>query len=224
MTYVELIVVLSIFSIMSGVLLFGYGDYGKQVDVQNLSQEIALQIVGAQKMSVSGKLLSPDQEPVLTNFAITSWKPSYGVYFSTSNPISNNSTEANPVQFIPFFDASNIGYYGLDYSCGSGSGSSIDLANDECTDIIKLGKGDKITCLFAGSSTVTACDSNNSIHDLSIVFTRPNSGANIVISPTSLGGSTPQFEDKAIIVISNQDNPNIHSTITVLSSGVITVD
>lgn len=84
MTYVELIVVLSIFSIMSAVALFDYGKFEARVDIKNLANDIALQIVGAQKNAMAGKL------------AIASFfdKPAYGVYFKL---VDNK-------QFISFAD------------------------------------------------------------------------------------------------------------------------
>ena len=56
MTYVELIVVLSIFSIMTSVVLFNYGAFQAKVDIKNLASDIALKIVEAQKSALSGKL------------------------------------------------------------------------------------------------------------------------------------------------------------------------
>ena len=67
MTYVELIVVLSIFSAMTSVVLFNYGEFQAKVDIKNLASDIALKIVEAQKSSLSGKL--PESFPV-------NWKPS----------------------------------------------------------------------------------------------------------------------------------------------------
>lgn len=76
MTYIELIVVLSIFAVMSTVVMYNYGDFQSKVDIKNLASDIALKIVEAQKSSLSGKLpLNPPDN----------WKPSYGVYFDTSS-------------------------------------------------------------------------------------------------------------------------------------------
>src|SRR3989339_1856034 len=76
MTYVELIVVLSIFSVLSSVAIYNYGDFQSSVDIKNLASDIALQIVKAQKDSLSGLL--PLQ------VVKTDWKPSYGVQFDLS--------------------------------------------------------------------------------------------------------------------------------------------
>lgn len=93
MTYVELIVVLSIFAILSSVAIYNYGDFQANVDIKNLASDIALKIVEAQKSSLSGLLPPVGYNP------IDSWKPSYGVSFDT----------ATPTQFIYFVDLDNAG-------------------------------------------------------------------------------------------------------------------
>jgi prepilin-type N-terminal cleavage/methylation domain-containing protein len=93
MTYIEIIVVLSIFSIISSVTIFNYNDFQAKVDVKNLASDIALKIVEGQKSSLSGLL------PPMTT--VLGWKPSYGVYFD----ISNNKS------FIYFIDLSSDGIF-----------------------------------------------------------------------------------------------------------------
>ena len=51
MTYVELIVVLSIFSIMTSIVLFNYNEFQAKVDIKVLANDIVLNIVEAQKVS-----------------------------------------------------------------------------------------------------------------------------------------------------------------------------
>jgi len=76
MTYVELIVVLSIFSVMTSVVLFNYNKFEDKIDIKVLANDIALKIVEAQKSALSGKL--PAIPPA-------DWKPSYGINFDTSS-------------------------------------------------------------------------------------------------------------------------------------------
>jgi prepilin-type N-terminal cleavage/methylation domain-containing protein len=56
MTYVELIVVLSIAGIIASISLFNYKDFQDRVDMKNLANDIALKIVEAQKSSIAGKI------------------------------------------------------------------------------------------------------------------------------------------------------------------------
>ena len=76
MTYVELIVVLSIFAVLSSVVIFNYRGFQERVDIKSLTSDIALKVVEAQKSSLSGRL--PAQA------VPAGWKPSYGVYFNTT--------------------------------------------------------------------------------------------------------------------------------------------
>src|SRR5258708_36931609 len=81
MTYVELIVVLSIFSVMTSVILFNYQKFQAKVDIKNLANDIAVKLVGAQKAAVSCAFPPPAQQSLIGSF----WKPPYGLYFYPSN-------------------------------------------------------------------------------------------------------------------------------------------
>ena len=119
MTYVELIVVLSIFSIMTSIILFNYGKFQTNVDIKILANDIASKIIEAQKSSISGQLnLS----------ASLNWKPSYGIYFDTSS-VDNKKI------FTYFADFNQNSLY--DTSSCSGTG--------ECLDQITITKGNFIS-------------------------------------------------------------------------------
>ena len=91
MTYVELIVVLSIFATMTSIAIFNYGKFQGKVDIKNLASDIALKVVEAQRSALSGNL------SLLGSFCLTC-KPSYGVYFDI----------ANKDQFVYFVDLNNV--------------------------------------------------------------------------------------------------------------------
>jgi len=120
MTYVELIVVLSIFSVMSSIILFNYNKFQAKVDIRNLANDIALKIVQAQKEAMSGVL--PVQTP------IDPWKPSYGVYFNLNDEKS----------FVYFTDLDQNGSY---------DNSLCPSDIEECIDKINITKGNKISKL-----------------------------------------------------------------------------
>ena len=139
-TYVELIVVLSIFALMTSVVLFNYGEFQAKVDIKNLTSDIALQIVEAQKSALSGELLSP-----VSAFAS---KPSYGVYFSPSPSTS----------FIYFADLNNDKIY------NDNSLSTINLQNGNFIEKIEKCSGSPTVCVsienpFLLSITFTRPDS-----------------------------------------------------------------
>lgn len=127
MTYAELIVVLSIFAIISSVTIFNYGKFQAKIDIENLASDIALQITQAQKEAIGGKLDS---------LASVTWKPSYGVSFDIA---SNNKL------FTYFADRN---------SDGALTGSS---CNGECLSSIGITKGNSISSLaVVGSGTCSS--------------------------------------------------------------------
>ncbi len=170
MTYVELIVVLSIFSVMTSVVLFNYAAFQAKVDIKNLASDIALKIVEAQKSSLSG-LLPPSS---FSNQIDSLWKPSYGLYFNLKSVIDNKS-------FIYFTDLGvrDSPQNGL-YDFGNSSCSI------ECLEVMDIKKGNSISDLSVFYQGDTPNTSNPPLNDLTITFTRPNSGANIQSSQIPL--------------------------------------
>lgn len=155
MSYVELIVVLSIFSAISSVALFNYGKFKAKVDVKNLASRIALEIVRAQKSSLSGQLPPAAQQLLIT----PAWKPSYGIHF---NVISEER------RMVYFADLNQDGNFS-ETSCSF---------NGECLNKFNLVPIPDVFRLhvFYQDSTSALLD------DLTIVFVRPDSSAIITSS------------------------------------------
>ena len=151
MTYIEMIVVLGIFSVLSTVAMFNYNGFQNQIDIKNLASDIALKIVEAQKSSLNGLL--PE-----TGAPFPGWKPAYGVYFS----IDTSSMEANPSKFVYFIDQDQNGIF------NTGSCS-------ECIDQITITKGNSIYAINIFFEDGTS----DNFDDLSIVFKRPGSNPTI---------------------------------------------
>ncbi|MFA6000010.1 MAG: type II secretion system protein [Candidatus Paceibacterota bacterium] len=151
MTYVELIVVLSIFSVMSSIVLFNYSEFQSRVDIKNLSADIALKIVEAQKAALSGLIPIKNIPPT-----VPPWKPAYGIYFNTTN--SNKS-------FVYFTDIDQNNF-DSDLSFCNTAGP-----DNECISKIEITKGNYISDI-----TVYFPSSSQAVTDFSLVFKRPNSG------------------------------------------------
>lgn len=151
MTYVELIVVLSIFSALSSVVAFNYGDFQARVDIKNLASDIASKVVEAQKSSLDGKWNS---------YANADWKPGYGVYFDTSTLTSKK-------KIIYFADLNNNNLYG---------GGGPVCASAECLDEINITKNNFISNIDK-CSTSSCASGSNAITSLGITFSRPSSSA-----------------------------------------------
>ncbi len=128
-TFVELIVVIAIFGILSSVVLFNYGNFNSAITLQNLAHDIALQIDQAQKTAISGQ-----NNVLLPSFSSSpgpgGFSPRYGVYFE--NPGSSVNIDDPSKQFIYFTDLPDHynGAYDKGNTCTSKSNteSKIQLA------------------------------------------------------------------------------------------------
>ncbi|MEK7588389.1 MAG: type II secretion system protein [Patescibacteria group bacterium] len=201
MTYVELIVVLSIFSIISTVVVFNYGAFQSKVDIKNLANDVALKIVEAQKSSTSGDLST--LPPV-----VFPWRPSYGLYFDTGTSKS----------FIYFTDLNNSGtdtnHPNYPEACDDSSCIPPYSIGGEVNEIINITRGS-----FIGNNGLEVfgpgCPAT--VSNLSIVFKRPSSTAVIASNPPL--GCTPSY------VSVNLSSPYSYvSKIKIYPSGRIQLD
>ncbi|MFA4975274.1 MAG: type II secretion system protein [Candidatus Paceibacterota bacterium] len=202
MTYVELIVVLSIFSVLTSVVLFNYGDFQAKVDIKILANDIASKIIEVQKAALSGELPTVDQQNILA--ANNQWKPSYGLYFNSSS--TDLDTSISPAvtfnkEIIYFTSFDNINNY---YN---------KLSSDSILDHIRITKNNSITKLEA-----FGC---GEVDDLSIVFKRPDSSA--FISDSSGYSFCSSFEYARITVSSSGSNP-FTAHIRVYPSGRVQIE
>lgn len=204
MTYVELIVVLSIFSVLTSVVLFNYNDFQAKVDIKILANDIASKIIEVQKSALSGKLPPKEKQDILVaNKLFDQWKPSYGLYFNTSTTdIDTNVTPNIPFnkEIIYFTSFDNINNY---YS----------KSPDSILDTIKITKNNSITGLEA-----VGCQS---IDNLSIVFKRPDSRAFISDSNGSLFCSSLEY---ARITVSSSGSNPFTAHIRVYPSGRVQIE
>lgn len=161
MTYVELIVVMSIFSIMSAVIMFNYGKFQEKVDIKNLASDIALRASQAQKSSAGGILPVSSVPP--------DWKPAYGVHFDTDVPKS----------FAYFVDNAlpNLGFD------GNFNNSTCD---GECLEKITITKSYTVSKVESCVSDTSCSDISG---PLSITFQRPDTRANFTGSSGALNSN-----------------------------------
>jgi Tfp pilus assembly protein FimT len=198
MTYVELIVVLSIFATMSAVVLFNYSAFQSKIDIKNLSNDIALKIVEAQKSSISGRI---------PPFSITSsWRPSYGVYI---NPSTDNKS------FSFFADVDQDGVFD----------DTICPGIIECLEKVSITKGNTIAISGSGyplSYFKRGETTANSLNDLTITFIRP-SGVAVLKSTTA--GFSSEYDNNNVdyIQISVLSPKGATATIRVYPSGRIEI-
>lgn len=194
MSYAELIVVLSIFSVLSGVAIYNYGAFQAKVDIKSLASNIALKIVEAQKAALSGKFPPAVQQGSLT----PTWKPAYGVYIDTA--ADNKSL----IYFVDLNQNSTLD----DTGC---------TGNSECLQKITLTKGDTISALAVNYLDNTT---PSSVTALTAVFKRPNSAPTITSTPLPIA-PVSHFE---ITVTSPRSTQNNTAVIKIYTSGRVQIN
>jgi prepilin-type N-terminal cleavage/methylation domain-containing protein len=190
-TYVELIVVLSIWAVMSSIVIYNYGEFQAKIEIKSLASDIASKIVEAQKSAISGKL------PL--RVTVSTWKPSYGVYFNIT-PITGDNKS-----FIYFTDIDQ-----------SGAFDNLDCAgNNECLDKITITKNNSISKLEVIGTGCT------DITNLSIVFKRPDSSAIMTSNNLPLSSFCTSVSYAQITITSPR---SLTATIKIYPSGRVQVN
>lgn len=128
MTFLELIFVLFIVSIISSVVLFNYGSFSSNITLQNLAQDVALTIKQAQTNALSGTYH--------VGFSgTTTDAPVYGVYFNI----------ANPNQYYYFYDFNRNGI--MDGTCPTTGPVPLPTTTNECSARTDISSTDQISSL-----------------------------------------------------------------------------
>jgi len=187
MTYIEIIVVLSIFAVLTSVVMFNYGKFQGKVDIKNLGSDIALKIVEAQKASFSGKLPPPVQYNLLDAAQQYAWKPSYGVYFnSSSSPDASDGNIPFNRKFLYFTDVISPDFTGGVPYTGIYTGAT--NCTQECLERIQITKGNYISHIgrVYGPSNNIMADLTN----LTATFSRTNFGVVLSSNGVPLASDT----------------------------------
>lgn len=177
-TFIELTIVIAIFSIIAGSILFNFSRFGRTVTIQNLAQDIALQINSAQKDAISGRtnelIFSCDR-------TANDCAPTYGLYFVPINgdtaKIAGYSGDAG-VNFLRFIDRPDTtGQFDGMLEAGGNACGDLSSNNTECLDLLSLGRGNTVSRVCVGglfgspASSTFACDT--SVSAVNVAFKRP---------------------------------------------------
>lgn len=204
-TLIEMAVVLGIFLLISGLIIFNYSDFHSNVSLENLAQDVALNIRRAQSYATGSK-------------GAGSEFPGYGIHFNTdSNFVTQHS--GGPKSFIFFADLASSpvpsGYPIYDESnvrkeCGYDNL----IGGNECIEDITINSTDIINeiCLN-GSSCVPGT--------LDIVFTRPDPDPTFCFLPTGSSMCAGSVSSASIHLISVTGKEKV---ITVWNTGQINTE
>ncbi|MES2315598.1 MAG: type II secretion system protein [Patescibacteria group bacterium] len=150
MTYIEIIVVLSIFSILTAISMYNYGAFQGKVDVKNLANDIALKLVQAQKDATGGKIPA--------RIIAQNWKPAYGVVFN------RDTAGLGDTAFLYFTDLDSNKSF--DYNSFNGTDCT---GVGECLEKINITKGNTITKIES-----LGTGSCGEVRAMSATWSRPN--------------------------------------------------
>ena len=209
-TLLEVAFVITIFAVMASIVLFRFKDFGAKTAFDNLTQDVALHIVQAQKSAISG-ILNP-------NFTDTNNPPSYGMFFQTSSgdPIVDPLTH----QFTYFTDIPTAGTTrgnGI-YDPTTGCPSTPTLGN-ECLSTTTITSGEYVSRMcWAALDGTEACSAG--AVSANITFVRPFPDATVEIC-TGSGVCLPA--NSAYIELRSAVNPTLFGTIVITGLGGISV-
>jgi prepilin-type N-terminal cleavage/methylation domain-containing protein len=205
-TLVELLITISIFVILTGVVLFNQKSFDSTILIKNLAYDIALTIRQAQTYGVNVK-----ESQSAGKFS------SYGVYFDL-DPVTGGNQK-----FVFFADNGGDVFDGKQDSVldKKFNGSMNCLSNDvECVQKYSIKKNFYISNVCAGSDIDNCTSGNNDqLDQLTLYFQRPNPDAFIYLDNDT---SVTSNKNYAEVTISSTDGA-ASSTIVVTNVGQIYV-
>jgi prepilin-type N-terminal cleavage/methylation domain-containing protein len=176
-TLIELIAVIGIIGLISGVILGGYNKFGGQIILKTLVYDIALSLRQAQTYGISVK-------NTLSN---SGFAAGYGVHFNS----------ADPVEYILFADTYEL-VGGSVVESNSDGGDGVYTSQNEQVTVYSIGRGYKINqvCVNEPASEVCYGDGSSTGGDatVDILFNRPNPDAEIRINGNAAPYSRARIE------------------------------
>lgn len=170
-TIVEMLVSLSIVSMIMSTVLFNYSGFNDSLALNSAGREMAVAIRQAQTYGLTVK------ETAAGGGQFTA---GYGIYFNPTD---------NPTTYLIFVDTNGNKKYDVGSGCGSGS--------TECIEGFTLRNGVRITGICDGND---ACPPQLTVRSLSVSFLRPNPDASILFIDNGGGTAVgPSLTGKVVL-------------------------
>ncbi len=203
-TLVELLVTISMFVILTGVVLLNSKNFDNSILLKNFTYDVALTIRQAQSYGVNVRESNTG--------SFNKVNQGYGVYFDI------NSSTGSDKNFILFNDTGNSPDKKYNDAPNSSDVRECDVANSECIQKYSMTKGTKIVGMCVG--VVADCpDGIYNTKQLSILFYRPKLEAKIY----SWNDSGTKSSDLNYAKITLSSAGGATSTINITSVGQIYV-
>lgn len=198
-TLVELLVVLSIFVIISGITIFSYGKFNTSLSTQNLVDDIALSVRKAQGYAIGVRGYN------------SLFNEGYGIHF-TANP-SSSLYAGSSKSFVLFADISgNNQYDNSSDTCG------IPTAIDECFELLNITSTDRISEIYINDTTLISSTST-----IDLLFKRPNPEPIFCYRIDGTGSCSGVSIYNIKVKISTEADLTVYKIITISNNGQISV-
>lgn len=198
LTLVEVMVVVAIFAIVSGVLFFNFNDFNTNVTLRNLSQETALTIRKAQTYATGIQKLDGIE---LNSSAFSA----YGMSFSPDT--TTTAFAPNQKTFVLFADSgAGNRLYANAGVCGNPS------TTNECVESFTINTPEKIARLCTDAGCITSGTVN-------VVFKRPSPDAEICVVTSGNCNSLRSF-----LRIELESTRGTMRSVTIWNTGQISVN
>jgi len=225
MTLIELLVALVIFSIITGIVLFNYGDFNASLTMQNLADDIALTVRRAQSYAIGVRGRSGD------------FNIGYGVYFD----ITQYNSESPDTDLYRGSNKSFILYKkSIPLDSGSSGFSPVyenedgicDGSNGDCLEMLYITSSDYISEIKVKPSgeDEQALGGEDNPKGVNILFIRPNPEPYICVMENNLcwenTGTSPSDKpsiEYVKIKISSLKDLDSEKFITISNTGQISV-
>ncbi|MEQ1666552.1 MAG: type II secretion system protein [Bdellovibrionales bacterium] len=214
-TLVELLVTLSVFTVVSAVTLANYPKFNNQTAITALAQQIAISIREAQVYGVAVKNSSTTASVVAQNVY-----PAYGIYFATTTA---STTYGSGTSYSVFFDKVT-GTGPAPYFKPIGDDYFTDLS--ELVETVRIQNGNRIIGLCGVELTPPGNTTCVPAYWANVVFRRPNPDAIIKIVKTNTlwpSGSPTLVEVSRLDITIRSRDQSLTKVIQIYSSGQINV-
>ena len=207
LTLVELLVVIFIFMVISGITIFSYGKFNSSLSILNLADDIALSARRAQGYAIG-----------VRGYA-NSFSDGYGIHFTANTDISNLAAGSNK-SFVLFANINNDDSYDYDNSGTCGSPTT----TNECLEILNITSPDNISQLYVGLGNGTELLVNNGMVD--VFFKRPFPEPTFCVRNNLNPNSSCDYSNTVSYIkirIASDGNSEIYKTVTISNNGQISV-
>lgn len=215
---IEMLVVITIFLLLTSVIVFNYGKFNSDIFLTNIAYEVALSIREAQSYSLSVKGFGTGEQQTFDK--------SYGIQFFTNSGADDDKKK----NFIFFVDSNNnhVCDGGDDDVCNTGSQI---CTMDECLSINSLARGVMVKKICASSDINSDISFRTVKGQLRCSLGAEQVDANLFISfkrpdpdATILAGDDGDYDFYKKVAILLEDPSGSRRFVTVNGLGQINVD